>query len=189
MAEQYYEGIGRRKASTARVRVMSGSGEFLINEKPLEEYFPRLRDVQTILGPVETVTQRGSLDVSVLVRGGGVTGQAGAVQLGLARALMVMDPENKPDLRKGGFLTRDAREKERKKPLRIIKIMGWMTVLRYLLGRLPLNQALEQMSRRMGLRAGVIQMPFAEAAIDVDKADDLLLVESILAEREKRSRL
>ena len=80
-------------------------------------------------------------------------------------------------------------EKERKKPLRIIKIMGWMTVLRYLLGRLPLNQALEQMSRRMGLRAGVIQMPFAEASINVDKAEDLQLVESILAEREKRSRL
>jgi len=116
MAEQYYEGIGRRKASTARVRIMSGSGEFLINEKTLEEYFPRLGDMQSILGPVETVSSRSSLDVSVLVRGGGVTGQTGAVQLGLARALVLMDPESKAALRKGGFLTRDAREKERKKP-------------------------------------------------------------------------
>ncbi len=116
MAEQYYEGIGRRKASTARVRVMSGSGEFLVNEKPLEAYFPRQGDVQTILGPLETVGQRNSLDVSVRVQGGGVTGQTDAVMLGLARALVVMTPENKPALRKGGFMTRDAREKERKKP-------------------------------------------------------------------------
>ncbi len=116
MAEQYYEGIGRRKASTARVRIMSGTGQFLVNEKPIEEYFPRLGDMQSVLGPVETVSSRNSLDVSVLVKGGGVTGQTGAVQLGLARALVVMDPESKSALRKGGFLTRDAREKERKKP-------------------------------------------------------------------------
>ncbi len=116
MAEQYYEGIGRRKASTARVRVMSGTGEFFINERPLEAYFPRLGDVQTIVGPLEMIGQRGSLDVSVLVQGGGVTGQADAVQLGLARALVVMNPDAKPALRKGGYLTRDAREKERKKP-------------------------------------------------------------------------
>ena len=80
-------------------------------------------------------------------------------------------------------------EKERKKPLRIIRIMGWLTVVRYLLGRLTLDQALGQLSRRMGLRAGVVRMPFAEAAIDVDKREDLLLVESILTEREKRARL
>jgi len=116
MADQYFEGIGRRKASTARVRVMSGSGEFIVNEKPLTEYFPRLGDMETILGPLEAVGQRDSLDVSVLVKGGGVTGQADAVQLGLARALMKMDPDLKPTLRKAGFLTRDPREKERKKP-------------------------------------------------------------------------
>ena len=116
MAEQYYEGIGRRKASTARVRIMSGTGQFLVNEKPIEEYFPRLGDMQSVLGPVETVSSRNSLDVSVLVKGGGVTGQTGAVQLGLARALVVMDPESKSALRKGGFLPRDAREKERKHP-------------------------------------------------------------------------
>ena len=116
MAEQYYEGIGRRKASTARVRVMSGSGEFIVNEKSLEAYFPRVGDAQTILGPLETVGQRSSLDVSVMVSGGGVTGQTDAVQLGLARALVLMNPDIKPVLRKGGFLTRDSREKERKKP-------------------------------------------------------------------------
>jgi small subunit ribosomal protein S9 len=116
MAEQYYEGIGRRKASTARVRVMSGTGEFTVNEKPLEDFFTRPGDVQTILGPLETVGRRNSLDVSVLVQGGGVTGQTDAVQLGVARALLKLDPDLKPALRKSGFLTRDQREKERKKP-------------------------------------------------------------------------
>jgi len=116
MVEQYYEGIGRRKASTARVRIMSGTGEFLVNEKPLEAYFPRLGDAQNILNPLEMVGERSSLDISVRVLGGGVTGQADAVQLGLARALVLMTPETKPALRKGGFLTRDSREKERKKP-------------------------------------------------------------------------
>jgi small subunit ribosomal protein S9 len=116
MADQYYEGIGRRKASTARVRVVSGTGEFIINEKPLEAYFPRLGDVESILAPLETIGQRGSIDVSVMVKGGGVTGQTDAVQLGLARALMNMNPEVKPALRKAGLLTRDPREKERKKP-------------------------------------------------------------------------
>jgi GTP:adenosylcobinamide-phosphate guanylyltransferase len=76
-------------------------------------------------------------------------------------------------------------EKERKKPLRIIKVMGWLAVIRYLLGRLSLVQALGGLSQRMGLRVGVVRMPFAEAAIDVDKVEDLLLVESILAERRK----
>ena len=116
MAEQYYEGIGRRKASTARVRVMSGTGEFTVNEKTLEEFFTRPGDIETILGPLETVGRRNSLDVSVLVKGGGVTGQSDAVKLGVARALLKLDPDLKPALRKSGFLTRDPREKERKKP-------------------------------------------------------------------------
>jgi len=116
MAEQYYEGIGRRKASTARVRIMNGSGEFVVNEKPLSDYFTRPGDIQTVMGPLETVGRRSSIDVSVLVKGGGVTGQTDAVQLGVARALLKMDPDLKPALRKSGFLTRDQREKERKKP-------------------------------------------------------------------------
>ena len=116
MAGQYFEGIGRRKSSTARVRIMSGNGEFIVNEKPLQEYFPRVGDANSILGTLETVGQQGTLDVSVMVKGGGVTGQAGAVKLGVARALLKMNPEFKSTLRKGGYLTRDPREKERKKP-------------------------------------------------------------------------
>ena len=116
MAEQYYEGIGRRKSSTARVRIMNGSGEFTVNEKTMGDYFTRLGDVESIMGPLETVGRRSSLDVSVIVKGGGVTGQTDAVQLGIARALLKMDPDLKPALRKSGFLTRDPREKERKKP-------------------------------------------------------------------------
>jgi GTP:adenosylcobinamide-phosphate guanylyltransferase len=76
-------------------------------------------------------------------------------------------------------------EKERKKPLRIIKVLGWMTVLRYLMGRLTLDQALGKLSQSMGLRVGAVRMPFAEAAIDVDKVEDLLLVESIIAARQQ----
>ena len=116
MAEQYYEGIGRRKASTARVRVMNGSGQFIVNQMTIEEYFPRLGDKGAIMAPLDAVGQSASLDISVIVKGGGVTGQTGAVQLGLARALKKMNPELKVTLRRGGFLTRDAREKERKKP-------------------------------------------------------------------------
>ena len=116
MAVQYYEGIGRRKAATARVRIMSGTGEFVVNGKTLKEYFTRSGDAELIVEPLDTAGQRSSLDVSVLVKGGGVTGQAGAVQLGVARALLKLDPELKVNMRKGGFLTRDSREKERKKP-------------------------------------------------------------------------
>lgn len=114
---RYYEGIGRRKESTARVRISPGSGQFLVNEKPLNEYFPRLGDAKSILVPLNIVGEDVSkLDISVLVKGGGVTGQTGAVQLGIARALLVMNPDYRPALRKGGVLTRDARVKERKKP-------------------------------------------------------------------------
>lgn len=117
MAVQYYEGIGRRKESTARVRVMSGSGRFIVNDKPAENYFTRLGDVETILAPVGAAGQdRATLDITVVVKGGGVTGQTDAVQLGMARALVKMSIENGPLMRKGGFLTRDPRIKERKKP-------------------------------------------------------------------------
>ncbi len=80
-------------------------------------------------------------------------------------------------------------EKERKKPLRIVKVLGLAAVLRYLLGQLTLDQALAKLSRRMGLTVGVVQMPFAEAAVDVDKLDDWLLVEAVLAERKQRAPL
>lgn len=116
MAE-YFEGIGRRKAATARVRIMSGSGSFVVNEKTLDEYFPTSFDKKTATEPLEAVaTSLGDLDVSVLVKGGGIKGQADAVRLGLARALLNMDPEMRTILSQGGFLTRDPRVKERKKP-------------------------------------------------------------------------
>jgi small subunit ribosomal protein S9 len=117
MAVQYYEGIGRRKTSTARVRVMNGSGNFVVNEKPVDVYFPRLGDIELILAPLETAGEnRSNLDITVVVRGGGVTGQVDAVALGMARALIKMNPDLRPAMRKGGFLTRDPRIKERKKP-------------------------------------------------------------------------
>ena len=117
MAVQYYEGIGRRKESSARVRLMSGSGKFVVNDKPAEDYFPRLGDLQAILAPLQTANEnREQLDISVVVKGGGVTGQTSAVQLGIARALLKINPDLRAALRKSGFLTRDARIKERKKP-------------------------------------------------------------------------
>lgn len=117
MSVQYFEGIGRRKESTARVRVLKGSGKFVVNEKPAQEYFPRIGDLDAILAPISTSGENAeTLDITVVVKGGGVTGQTFAVQLGLARALALMNPEWQPALRKGGYLTRDARAKERKKP-------------------------------------------------------------------------
>ncbi len=117
MANQYYEGIGRRKESTARVRVMSGSGEFTVNDKSCKDYFTRLGDMQQIYAPIYAAgVIPDQLDFRVVVQGGGVTGQTQAVQLGVARALIKMSPDLQPTMRKGGFLTRDARVKERKKP-------------------------------------------------------------------------
>jgi len=117
MSVQYYEGIGRRKESTARVRLMSGTGRFIVNDRPAEDYFPRVGDMFSILAVMDATGQdKATYDITVVVKGGGVTGQTDSVQLGLARALTKMNPEFVPMLRKGGFLTRDARVKERKKP-------------------------------------------------------------------------
>jgi len=117
MTTQYYEGIGRRKESTARVRIASGTGVFTVNQKTLEEYFGRKGDVETIVAPLQAVGEtRNTLDISAMVNGGGTTGQTDAIMMGLARALLIMKPDARPTLRKGGFLTRDARVKERKKP-------------------------------------------------------------------------
>jgi small subunit ribosomal protein S9 len=117
MSVQYYEGIGRRKESTARVRIMNGTGLFTVNDKPLEHFFPRTGDMEAILGPLTAVAQdRATFDITATVHGGGVTGQTDSVQLGLSRALVKLNAENTPLLRKGGFLTRDPRIKERKKP-------------------------------------------------------------------------
>jgi small subunit ribosomal protein S9 len=117
MAVQYYEGIGRRKQSTARVRLMSGSGSFLVNGKELKEYFPREGDAKAILSAFTAIEDSDTkYDVSALVNGGGVTGQTAAVSLGLARALIKMNPDVQPLLKRAHLLTRDPREKERKKP-------------------------------------------------------------------------
>ena len=117
MANQYYEGIGRRKSSTARVRVMNGSGQFHVNGKSLQEYFTRVGDKDAVVEPFAVTGENNTqFDVSVLVKGGGVTGQRDAAQLGLARALVKFNPDLRPPIRKAGLLTRDARIKERKKP-------------------------------------------------------------------------
>jgi len=117
MATQYYEGIGRRKESTARVRLASGTGIFTINDKPLEAYFGRTGDVETIIAPLQAVgEERNTFDITAVVKGGGVTGQTDAVMMGLARAILLLKPDMRSTLRKGGFLSRDPRIKERKKP-------------------------------------------------------------------------
>ena len=117
MSVQYYEGIGRRKESSARVRIMSGSGRFIVNDKEAAAYFTRMGDLEDLLRPFAAVGQEAArYDVTVVVNGGGVTGQTEAVRLGLARALLLINGEWTAALRKFGLLTRDARVKERKKP-------------------------------------------------------------------------
>ncbi len=116
MAEQYYEGVGRRKEASARVRIMSGSGEFTVNGKKVDDFFPRFGDMDIVLSPLTDAGSKGSVDVTVMVKGGGTTGQVGAVRMGLARALVKMNPDLDRAMRHGGHLTRDPRVKERKKP-------------------------------------------------------------------------
>ena len=117
MSVQYYEGVGRRKQSIARVRLMGGSGRFIVNEKEAPAYFTRIGDMEAILAPMQAAGQdTRTYDITVIVKGGGVTGQTESVQLGLARALVKMNIDYTSAMRKGGFLTRDARIKERKKP-------------------------------------------------------------------------
>jgi small subunit ribosomal protein S9 len=114
---QYYEGLGRRKTASARVRLYpGGDGTILVNNRPADEYFSRDSDLKHLAEPLVATNNVGRFNVSVLVQGGGVTGQSGAVRLGIARALLKADPEYRPTLRKFGLLTRDARAKERKKP-------------------------------------------------------------------------
>ncbi len=113
----YYEGLGRRKTATARVRLYpDGNGQILVNGKPYQEYFGRPTDYIAIRMPLELTQTEDQFDISVLVKGGGITGQAEAIRMGIARALLKVNPEYRPLLRKKGLLTRDARMKERKKP-------------------------------------------------------------------------
>ena len=114
---QYFEAVGRRKESTARVRLADGSGNFTVNEKEAAVYFPRVGDLNDIMRSFDAVGQDAKkYDITVKVNGGGVTGQTEAVRLGLARALVQINGDWIPSLRKNGLLTRDARVKERKKP-------------------------------------------------------------------------
>lgn len=116
MSTAYTTATGRRKSSVAQVRVRPGSGTFLVNKRELNEYFPDVEWLRTAEAPLTAVDKRKAFDVHVSVSGGGLTGQAGAIAMGLARALVTIDLEaNKAVLRQGGLLTRDSRMKERKK--------------------------------------------------------------------------
>ncbi len=108
-------GTGRRKEAIARVRIVPGTGKWTINGRPLDAYFPNKVHQQVVNEPFVTLGLEDQFDVIARVNGGGVTGQAGALRLGIARALQLVDPDNRPPLKKAGFLTRDARAKERKK--------------------------------------------------------------------------
>ena len=108
-------GTGRRKEAIARVRIAPGTGQWLVNDRPLETVFPNKVHQQLISEPLVSLGAEGQFDVIARVTGGGVTGQAGALRLGIARALTLVDPENRATLKRAGFLTRDARVKERKK--------------------------------------------------------------------------
>jgi len=117
MADQYYEGVGRRKESSARVRLHpGGNGNVLINDKDGMDYLPRVGDMEAATAPLRLAGVENAYNVTVHVAGGGITGQTTAIQLGIARALLKMDPELRSPMRRAGFLTRDARVKERKKP-------------------------------------------------------------------------
>ncbi len=108
-------GTGRRKEGIARVRILPGSGQWTINRRTHVVYFPNKVHQQLVNEPFVTLGAESQFDVVALISGGGVTGQAGALRLGVTRALILVDPENRPALKKAGFVTRDARVKERKK--------------------------------------------------------------------------
>lgn len=107
--------VGRRKEAIVRVRLVPGSGKFQLNGRALEQYFPNKVHQQLIREPLVTIDKTNSFDVIANLVGGGVTGQAGALRLAIARALIEVEPEDRPALKKAGFLTRDPRVKERKK--------------------------------------------------------------------------
>lgn len=109
-------GTGRRKSSVARVRIKAGSGNIVINGKKFDEYFPVVQDQRAIIDALKAASADEAVDIRISVSGGGTTGQSGACKMGIARALVNYDTENFAALREGGFLTRDSRMKERKKP-------------------------------------------------------------------------
>jgi small subunit ribosomal protein S9 len=115
-AKKYFEAVGRRKTSTARVRLLvQDDKSIIVNEKPLEKYFPTIETQQTILSVFQKMDIIGKFGVSVRVKGGGINSQAEAIRHGIANALLVFDPESRKTLKSTGFLTRDSRMRERKK--------------------------------------------------------------------------
>jgi len=116
VASQYFAAVGRRKSAVARVRLFPGEEGFVINGKLAADYFVREGDLQTATQPLVLTGTETNFRISVLVKGGGVTGQAGAVRHAVARALLEVDPDFRPVLKGSGMLTRDPRAKERKKP-------------------------------------------------------------------------
>jgi small subunit ribosomal protein S9 len=115
--QQYFEGVGRRKESTARARLYpQGSGKVLVNDKPANEYFGREVDLLMVNAPLKVTGAESRYNVSVKVNGGGTTGQATATRMAISRALLEIDAEYRQALKAAGFLSRDSREKERKKP-------------------------------------------------------------------------
>lgn len=106
---------GRRKTAIARVSLVPGTGRITVNKRTIEDFFPRESLRQQIVQPIEASNNTGQYDITVSVKGGGINGQAGATRQGIARVLVALDPALRPLLKKAGFLTRDAREKERKK--------------------------------------------------------------------------
>ena len=116
MAKMQYYGTGRRKSSVARVRLVSGKGNIIVNKKTLDDYFGGLELLKNeVKRPLQITGAEGKFDVIATVKGGGTTGQSGALRHGVSRALCQADPENRPALKAAGFLTRDPRMKERKK--------------------------------------------------------------------------
>ncbi|GAA0597223.1 30S ribosomal protein S9 [Virgibacillus siamensis] len=115
MAQVQYYGTGRRKRSTARVRLVPGTGRVMINDRDAQDYFPYETQLLILNQPLASTETQGTYDVLVNVNGGGFTGQAGAIRHGIARALLKADPEYRATLKREGYLTRDARETERKK--------------------------------------------------------------------------
>src|SRR6266542_562222 len=115
MIGNYYYGTGRRKSAVARVFIRQGSGKFVVNDKPVDEFFTRETGRMVVRQPLKLVNHEASFDIMVNVKGGGESGQAGAVRHGITRALIDYDAQLKPTLSKAGLVTRDAREVERKK--------------------------------------------------------------------------
>jgi len=115
LAQVIYQGTGRRKKSVARVMIVPGEGKVIINGRPIDDYFKTTSHKIMVRQPLELTKMTGRFDIFANVKGGGISGQAGAIRLGLARALLNADPNLRPILKKAGFLTRDPRMKERKK--------------------------------------------------------------------------